>query len=72
MFSKRRNEGFDPDLWSDANERAKDRGTESWFEDLGQDEAALDDLETNAGAKFVDADTEWLSDDPGDKVRDKR
>lgn len=69
LFSKRRNAGFDPDLWSDAGERAKQRGIESWFEDLDQDDADLDDLETNAGAAFADSDASWLTDDPGDKVR---
>jgi hypothetical protein len=69
LFSKRRNAGFDPDLWSDADERAKDRGAEPWFEDLDQHDPALDDLQTNAGAAFDDRDAAWLTDDPGDKVR---
>lgn len=69
LFSKRRNAGFDPELWSDADERAKDRGTGSWFDDLGSDDDSLDELETNAGARFADADAEWLQGDPGEQVR---
>jgi len=70
LFSRRRNAGFDPDLWSDADERAKNRGADSWFDDLDHDDPALDDLETNAGASFAEHDAAWLEDDPGDKVRD--
>lgn len=69
LFSKRRNEGFDPDLWTDADERARERGTDSWFDDLSGSDGSLDDLETNAGASFDEADESWLSDDPGDRVR---
>ncbi len=72
LFSKRRNAGFDPELWSDPNERAKARGTGSWFDDLGQDEPGLDDLETNAGARFDDDDSGWLDHDPGEAVRRSR
>lgn len=71
LFSKRRNDGFDPNLWSDADERAKDLGTDSWFDDLGQDDPGLDDLQTNAGADFDVRDADWLADDPGEKVRDE-
>lgn len=71
LFSKRKNEGFDPALWSDADERAKQRGGESWFADLDTDDAAPDEIETNAGANFEDSDADWLGDDPGDAVRAK-
>ncbi len=69
LFSKRRNDGFDPDLWSDADERARGRGGDSWFDDLDADGSELDDLQTNAGAAFGDADAAWLRDDPGEKAR---
>ncbi len=69
LFSKRRNKGFDEDLWSDASDRAKARGDAPWFADMGDDDPALDDLTTNAGARFEDKDQEWLRDDPGDEVR---
>lgn len=72
LFSKRRNAGFDPDLWTDADERAKARGGDSWFDDLGDDDPALDDLETNSGAQFAERDAKWLADDPGEQVREKR
>ncbi len=72
LFSKRRTAGFDSELWSDADERAKRRGAESWFEDLDADESVLDDLETNAGANFADHDAAWLGDDPGDRIRGDR
>ncbi len=72
LFSKRRNKGFDPDLWSDATDRAKGRGDASWFADMGEDDPALDELETNAGAQFGDEDADWLRDDPGEAVRRSR
>ena len=31
LFSKRRSKGFDPDLWSDAKDRAKGKSDEPWF-----------------------------------------
>lgn len=74
LFSKRRSDGFDPDLWSDADERAEDRGSDSWFDDLDVSDGSdggLDDLETNAVVSFDDTDKSWLSDDPGEKVRRK-
>lgn len=71
LFSKRRSKGFDPDLWSDAKDRAKGKSDEPWFAGLDEagDDPALDDLTTNAGAKFDDSDDEWLKDDPGEQVR---
>lgn len=69
LFSKRRNDGFDPELWTDADERAKGRGKGSWFDDLSSSEVDLADLETNEGAAFGDSDEAWLADDPGEKVR---
>lgn len=72
LFSRRRNEGFDPELWSDADERAKGRGSDSWFDDLDSADAGLDDIETNSGASFDDADAAWLTDDPGEAARRSR
>lgn len=71
LFSKRRNEGFDPALWTDADERAKKRGGGSWFDDLGvEGPDDVDELQTNTGARFADDDAEWLGDDPGERARD--
>ncbi len=71
LFSRRRNAGFDPELWSDADQRARTRGDGSWFDDLDTDEGTLEDLETNAGAQFDDSDAAWLGDDPGHRARDR-
>lgn len=70
LFSRRRSKGFDPELWSDAKERGKGTSGEPWFADFDAgDDPALDEIETNAGARFDDADAAWLADDPGDQVR---
>lgn len=69
LFSRRRNAGFDPDLWSDADERARGRGSDSWFDDLEGSDLTLEELETNAATSFDEADRVWLADDPGEKVR---
>lgn len=74
LFSKRRSKGFDPELWSDAAERGAGATDDAWFADLadGDDDPALDGLETNAGARFDEQDQAWLADDPGAEVRDRR
>ena len=45
LFSKRRSKGFDPDLWSDAKDRAKAKTDEPWFAGLDEagDDPALDE-----------------------------
>lgn len=74
LFSKRRAKGFDPDLWTDAADRGHAGKDEPWFADLDEadDDPALAGLQTNAGARFADEDQEWLTDDPGAEVRDRR
>ncbi len=53
LFSKRRTKGFDPELWSDAKDRGKAQQDTPWFADLDtEDDPALDEIETNAGARF--------------------
>ena len=70
LFSKRRTRGFDPDLWSDAKERGKDSGEQPWFADLAETAGEdLDAVATNGSANFEDADDDWLTDDPGEKIR---
>ncbi len=71
LFSKRRAKGFDPEMWSDATDRSKAGDEKPWFADLdvSGDDPSLDELETNAGARFADRDEEWLGDDPGEEVR---
>lgn len=69
LFSKRRNDGFDPELWTDADERAEGRGSGSWFEDLRGGASDLEELQTNAVVSFEEADAAWLRDDPGESAR---
>ena len=71
LFSKRRTKGFDPELWSDATDRSKQGGSEPWFADLvkSDDDATIDELNTNDSAQFSPSDDAWLTDDPGDEIR---
>ncbi len=72
LFSKRRTKGFDPELWSDAKDRGKAQQDTPWFADLDtEDDPALDEIETNAGARFDPDDADWLDHDPGEQVRNR-
>lgn len=68
---RRKQTDFDPELWSDAAERAPQQVDEAWFEAPDDDAPELR-ISTNAGARFDAADQAWLTDDPGEQVRAKR
>jgi hypothetical protein len=67
---RRKQTDFDPDLWTDAADR-QPSSDEPWF--AGDDDGAPElEIATNAGARFDEADQEWLHDDPGAQVRANR
>jgi len=70
IFSRRSAKGFDPDLWSDAKQRPKSADPDVWTAD--DDTDGLDAIATNAGARFTDEDEAWLTDDPGEQIRNRK
>jgi hypothetical protein len=69
IFSRRGSKGFDPDLWSDAKRRPRSDDAEAWTAD--DDADGLDAIATNANARFTDEDEAWLTDDPGEQIRNR-
>lgn len=70
IFRRKRTD-FDPDLWDDAATRPAPTAEQAWFEGEDPGDDGLD-IATNAGARFDEADEEWLRDDPGDAIRNRR
>ena len=67
---RRGSKGFDPDLWSDAKQRPRSDDAEAWTAD--DDADGLDAIATNTNARFTDEDEAWLTDDPGEQIRNRK